>query len=205
MQAYTESCRDWLYWKSFILVFIILENYLTIKVKVHVDKNHLFQFRESLAIKRRDVEQVLVIPGTKKAAQQKSGKKLKNYQPHLLQKENEKTHLLPGLAPNRLAPSIRFLSTWSNCKIDFGKFLQICVTINSKTIITRETPEVRSDKRRRKRRKRRKRRATATAKSCQKLPSVTKSCTYWQKFSKSQKVAIGYTLAHYHYNSSCRS
>ena len=166
MQAYTESCRDWLYWKSFILVFIILEDYLTIKVKVHVDKNHLFQFSESLAIKRRDVEQVLVIPGTKKAAQQKSGKKLKNYQPHLLQKENEKakllkkendkTHLLPGLAPNRLAPSIRFLSTWSNCKIDFGKFLQICVTINSKTINTRETPEVRSDKRRRKRRKRRK-------------------------------------------------
>ena len=50
---------------------------LTIKIKVHVDENHLFQFSESFAIKGRDVEKVLVIPGTKKAVQQNSGEKLK--------------------------------------------------------------------------------------------------------------------------------
>ena len=51
---------------------------LTIKVEVHIDKNHLFQFSESFSIKGRDVEKVFVIPGTKKAVQQNSGEKIIN-------------------------------------------------------------------------------------------------------------------------------
>ena len=38
---------------------------LTIKIQVHVDENDLFQFCESFPVKGRDVEEVLVIPGTK--------------------------------------------------------------------------------------------------------------------------------------------
>ena len=72
---------------------------LTIKVQVHVNENNLFQFRESFPVKRRDVEKVLIIPGTNK----KSWKKLKMV----------KSHLLSGtFVFNRFAPSISFLSTW---------------------------------------------------------------------------------------------
>ena len=65
------------FWTSSSKVIHYLRKLLTIKVEVHIDKNHLFQFCESFSIKGRDVEKVLVIPGTKKAVQQNSGEKLK--------------------------------------------------------------------------------------------------------------------------------
>ena len=49
-------------------IFGVIKNMLkalTIKIQVHVDKNDLFQFCESFPVKGRDVEEVLVIPGTK--------------------------------------------------------------------------------------------------------------------------------------------
>ena len=81
------------FWTSSSKVIHYLRKLLTIKVEVHIDKNHLFQFCESFAIKGRDVEKVLVIPGTKKAVQQIS-KKLENFKLHMLKKENDKVHLL---------------------------------------------------------------------------------------------------------------
>ena len=50
---------------------------LTIKVKVHVDKNDLFQFGESFCIKRRDVEEVLVVPATKETTAQQNSAKMR--------------------------------------------------------------------------------------------------------------------------------